>query len=255
MRDRANAGPALPIGAITESPEARTPRPVALHQAAADDSVLARALRGIAPKAHAGRYIVVDLNARRLWYVDRDTVRFSADVGVGQGTPESGGAAGRATPRARFTVLRKDSMPVWVPPDWYFAELAASTGRALRHLARGDTLRARDGSRIYVDGTEVMRRPATGGMEVVTLTDTLGFRRELIVDDQIVVPPVGTTMRRYPGVLGPRRLLFRDGYGIHGTDQPETIGLAASHGCVRMRNEDVVALYAMIAVGTPAFLQ
>jgi lipoprotein-anchoring transpeptidase ErfK/SrfK len=26
------------------------------------------------------------------------------------------------------------------------------------------------------------------------------------------------------------------GYGIHGTNHPESIGHAASHGCIRMRN-------------------
>ncbi len=40
------------------------------------------------------------------------------------------------------------------------------------------------------------------------------------------------------------------GYGIHGTDQPESIGNAASHGCVRMLNEDVIELYDIVPLGT-----
>ncbi len=36
------------------------------------------------------------------------------------------------------------------------------------------------------------------------------------------------------------------GYGIHGTTEPETIGSAASDGCVRMRNEEVEELYDFI---------
>jgi len=32
------------------------------------------------------------------------------------------------------------------------------------------------------------------------------------------------------------------GYAIHGTDQPSSIGKEASHGCVRMFNEDVLKL-------------
>ncbi|MFZ5826607.1 MAG: L,D-transpeptidase family protein [Bacillota bacterium] len=39
------------------------------------------------------------------------------------------------------------------------------------------------------------------------------------------------------------------GYGIHGTDEPELIGQAVSHGCVRMRNADVEDLYAKVPVG------
>lgn len=39
-------------------------------------------------------------------------------------------------------------------------------------------------------------------------------------------------------------------YRIHGTDAPWTIGTAASKGCIRMYNEDVVDLYARVPVGT-----
>jgi lipoprotein-anchoring transpeptidase ErfK/SrfK len=38
--------------------------------------------------------------------------------------------------------------------------------------------------------------------------------------------------------------------GFHGTPNRASIGRAASHGCVRMRNEDVVALFERVAVGT-----
>jgi lipoprotein-anchoring transpeptidase ErfK/SrfK len=39
------------------------------------------------------------------------------------------------------------------------------------------------------------------------------------------------------------------GYGIHGTNQPRSIGHARSHGCIRLRNRDVEKLYAMLQVG------
>ena len=39
--------------------------------------------------------------------------------------------------------------------------------------------------------------------------------------------------------------------GIHGTSFPGLIGQAVSHGCIRMRNEDVVHLRRLVAVGTP----
>jgi lipoprotein-anchoring transpeptidase ErfK/SrfK len=43
--------------------------------------------------------------------------------------------------------------------------------------------------------------------------------------------------------------LSRKGYGIHGTNDPRSIGKRASHGCVRMRNRDVEDLFARVAVG------
>jgi lipoprotein-anchoring transpeptidase ErfK/SrfK len=45
-----------------------------------------------------------------------------------------------------------------------------------------------------------------------------------------------------------------DGYALHGTDKPESIGRSVSHGCVRLRNEDIETLYQMVAVGTPVFI-
>jgi len=51
--------------------------------------------------------------------------------------------------------------------------------------------------------------------------------------------------------LGTRWLGFdHPGYGIHGTTEPHLIGRQVSHGCVRMRNEDVEELYDIIPYGT-----
>jgi len=44
------------------------------------------------------------------------------------------------------------------------------------------------------------------------------------------------------------------GYGIHGTNVPLSIGKAASHGCIRMRNRDVEELFALVEVGDPVEL-
>jgi lipoprotein-anchoring transpeptidase ErfK/SrfK len=50
--------------------------------------------------------------------------------------------------------------------------------------------------------------------------------------------------------LGTRWLgLSAQGYGIHGTNVPSSIGRNASHGCIRMRNRDVEELFEMAAVG------
>ena len=43
-------------------------------------------------------------------------------------------------------------------------------------------------------------------------------------------------------------------YGIHGTNNPDSIGTAASSGCIRMRNSDVEELYSLVQVGTPVRL-
>jgi lipoprotein-anchoring transpeptidase ErfK/SrfK len=50
--------------------------------------------------------------------------------------------------------------------------------------------------------------------------------------------------------LGPRWLgLSLKSFGIHGTNQPRSIGRSASHGCIRMRNRDVKELFAWVRAG------
>lgn len=39
-------------------------------------------------------------------------------------------------------------------------------------------------------------------------------------------------------------------YGIHGTNKPHSIGQHLSHGCIRMRNRDILELFDMIPIGT-----
>jgi len=43
--------------------------------------------------------------------------------------------------------------------------------------------------------------------------------------------------------------LNQKGYGIHGTDQPSSIGYAKSHGCIRLRNADVERLFERVRSG------
>jgi lipoprotein-anchoring transpeptidase ErfK/SrfK len=62
-----------------------------------------------------------------------------------------------------------------------------------------------------------------------------------------------------PGPADPlkaRFMAFNGGAGIHGIDPSEysSIGHDASHGCVRMRIPDVIALYSRTPVGTPVYV-
>ncbi|GIO66742.1 L,D-transpeptidase [Paenibacillus sp. JTLBN-2024] len=44
--------------------------------------------------------------------------------------------------------------------------------------------------------------------------------------------------------------LSKPHYGIHGTNDPASIGHEVSHGCIRMHNEDVLELSSYVPVGT-----
>lgn len=44
-------------------------------------------------------------------------------------------------------------------------------------------------------------------------------------------------------------------YGIHGTTNQNSIGRAASHGCIRMYNKDIGELYDIVSIGTPVIIR
>lgn len=55
--------------------------------------------------------------------------------------------------------------------------------------------------------------------------------------------------------IDPENSNTRDRYiYIHGTNQEEMIGRPASHGCIRLRNLDVMDLYDRVATGTEVFV-
>lgn len=61
----------------------------------------------------------------------------------------------------------------------------------------------------------------------------------------------GKTIQPGPGnPVGTRWMgLNKTGYGIHGTNEPHSIGKAASHGCIRMAKKDLEEFYDLVAVG------
>ena len=78
--------------------------------------------------------------------------------------------------------------------------------------------------------------------------------KEIMANGNIIIPPYGTRQRKYKGVLGTFRLNLGDGYALHGTDDPNSIGRSVSHGCVRLRNEDIETLFNIVPVGTPVYI-
>jgi len=99
------------------------------------------------------------------------------------------------------------------------------------------------------------------------------IQRKLVlaqVDETIGVYPVAVGKPQTPTPIGDWKIIQKQvdpggpfgarwmrlsvpfgGYGIHGTDNPPSIGTAASHGCIRMYNEDVIKVYDIVPVGTP----
>lgn len=55
--------------------------------------------------------------------------------------------------------------------------------------------------------------------------------------------------------IGERWISIGNGYGIHGTIDPGSIGKSESRGCIRLRNEDVNVVYDLLTVGSEVVIQ
>jgi hypothetical protein len=200
-------------------------------------------------------YLVISIEDHRLWYKQGDSVLFTTQVATGSGKVlDAVGGQSRwkfETPRGRLLIQSKEEDPAWIPPDWHFVEVARKRGLGIVRLSRGQTVPAGDGSVITVEGTDMVRKYKDG--RVVPIEPGMEGR-EVVAGGNIVIPPFGTNQRKYKGVLGTHRLNMGDGYALHGTDKPESIGRSVSHGCVRLRNEDIETLFQMVSIGTPVFI-
>ncbi|OPJ54967.1 L,D-transpeptidase [Alkalithermobacter paradoxus] len=62
-------------------------------------------------------------------------------------------------------------------------------------------------------------------------------------------------VRNPGGPFGSRWMRFFNGYGIHGTNNPSSIGKAVSNGCIRMHNSNVNILYNLVPIGSEVIIK
>ena len=171
------------------------PEPLALLQAAAEDSVTA----GLASlpqdlRSNSIRHVVMLRGRRRVFLLDNGRLRDAFPVAIGM-------PPGWETPTGRFEVLQKVPNPVWVHPV---------SGDRVEEQGVNNPL----GSHWIAFHRDCRGRDAHDG------------------DAWITIKGCTTTT------------------GFHGTPHRWTVGRAVSHGCVRLYNEDVRALYRQVSLGT-----
>jgi lipoprotein-anchoring transpeptidase ErfK/SrfK len=74
------------------------------------------------------------------------------------------------------------------------------------------------------------------------------------VEKGLAVPPPDSPRRYFPGEMGQFALYLGDGLAIHGTKREESVGRAVSHGCMRLRKEDIATVYGVTGVGTKVII-
>jgi lipoprotein-anchoring transpeptidase ErfK/SrfK len=240
---------AVAATSLTAAPTTQFAEPAVNLTMAADSEGLA-VYR--AAKRYPGAKILVSTKDRWLWFVLGKDTLLSAPVAIGMGKNfEYEGKKYRfETPRGRRKVLKKQENPIWTVPEWHYLEKAAYRGLTPVYIKPGEVYPLDDGTYLEMQNGEVGRVNHFGNFWAFTP----GI--EIIFDGKIYVPPLDSPQRRVPDALGPVKLDMGDGYLIHGTHEynEQTIGDAVSHGCVRMRNEDVSRLAVMVDAGTPVFI-
>ncbi len=109
-------------------------------------------------------------------------------------------------------------------------------------------IRARIGAGCAVNTVFVARRP-TGEI----YTPALAARepeRDWILTRILWLCGCEPGVNRFGEVDSMRRYIY-----IHGTPDSEAMGQPGSHGCIRMRNHDIIELFDAVDVGTPVYIE
>ncbi len=126
----------------------------------------------------------------------------------------------------KFLLEKSKSTLIDTPDEYAVAAFAPKPGLVTLNVSLGaKTLSAMRNGKFFKVYPIAVGKPATP-------TPTGTFK---IINKQV-----------NPGeVYGTRWMgLSKKGFGIHGTNDPGSIGKAASHGCIRMNNKDIEELFA-----------
>jgi len=215
-----------------------------------------------------GQTILVSTAENKLYVRRNGQTVFEAICSTGKGTTLAvdGKTIVFDTPIGKLHIVAKEENPQWVPPDWHFVEEARKNGMRVVRLDPGQSIDSRTGQPASHQPSQGVWSWLNGGSSsnnnpvLKVRGDTVvevsnGVERELepgktiVAGDAIIVPPVNTKQRHYDKVLGKFRLEMGNGYGIHGTDEPDKLGQSVSHGCVRLGDADIEKLYSIANVG------
>jgi len=201
--------------------------------------------------ADTGWTIVIDVEERRVAVLGpQGETRYvmPAAVGSGKVLQHDDRSWKFDTPRGVAVVTKKEEKPLWIPPDWHYVEIAAGLGFRTDKLVFGQQRMLSDGRRLTIQG-------GYAGLMLGEDFYPLPVDEEIVFDSTLFIPPFGSKNRFVAGVLGPYRLVLSNGIGIHGTPFTDSIGKPVTHGCIRLRDEDITWLYENIPVGTTVIIR
>ncbi|HYC52730.1 MAG TPA: L,D-transpeptidase [Gemmatimonadaceae bacterium] len=196
--------------------------------------------------------IEISIAKRRLWVLSPagDTV-YSAPAAVGSGRVLQEGAKRWTfeTPTGTAVVVAREVAPPWIPPDWHYIEIARTLGLRTEQMRYGTRIALGDTTSLMARGADIGLIGADSSFRILPPDE------EIIFGGVLYIPLFGTRNRRVEGTLGPYRLQLSNGIGIHGTPFRESIGTAATHGCIRLHDADITWLYENIPIGARVIIR
>ena len=171
-------------------------------------------------RTYPGYYLVIDTRENRFQLRRGDLLVRTGYCGTGKGwtDSDSGLVWDFSTPRGLRTVQRTGENPYWYRPDWYWLE-------------RG------------------MRPPEPEDLLVVP--DTLSWEEQITFYHDSLTASERLLVKKVPGALGNYKLDLGDGILLHyGVGR----GRNSSHGCIRLSESDLEAIFETLDVGDPVVI-
>ena len=183
-------------------------------------SLEARLLACSLTHSYPGYYLVINTmeNTFQLRYGDMLVRTGYCGTGKGWAVNDSGLIWDFSTPRGLRYVERKQENPYWYRPDWYWLE-------------------------------QDLRPPEPE--EVVMIPETLSYDDQVTYYRDSLTASERVYVRAVPGALGGYMLDLGEGVLVHyGVGR----GRNVSHGCIRMGNNDLNAIYRALPLGAPVVI-
>ena len=143
-----------------------------------------------------------------------------------------------------YLPLRPNGVLGWIPRR--SVKLLTTAWSLSVHLRRHRLL-------VVLAGKVVRRLPIGVGRSVTPTPTGTYFITELLKqpDPAGLYGPYAFGLSAYSGVLQHFGRGGNGQVGIHGTDEPALVGTDVSHGCIRLRNSDILWLVKRLPLGTP----
>ena len=169
---------------------------------------------------YLGYYLIIDSGQNRFHLRRGGLLVRTGYCGTGKGWTEndSGLVWNFSTPRGIRYVVKKGENPYWYKPDWYWLE-------------------------------QDLRPPRPG--EDVLIPDSLSWEEQIVFYNDSLTATERVWVRAVPGALGNFKVDLGGGILLHyGVGR----GRNVSHGCIRLSNSDLEAIYRALPVGAPVLI-